>query len=303
MNYALRIQADNRFRFWISILTFLVSVFLVSDGSATELLLILSFFLAYTVFYGLGHYAARQSNPSPVLHYSLITIDCLAITGIIHLTGGIQSPLYILYLTVMGVSLLNRDLATFVFSAVLSLCLYAGLLLLRSTPHPVSGLHLGGQLLLIGMLIGVLYVLLVLLLREQSNRDRLVSRAKTLAQIADILSGSISNSKDWVKNITTLIDQEVGPEDFECRIVLHKADQQFLPPSTSKVGAHIPIMVGEWIFGTLIVTREKAAALSSEDNDFFSSIARSLGLALHRSKLWEDSQAQLAKGVVGNKPL
>lgn len=300
-NYANRIQADNRFRFWVSILTFLVSVLLVADGASTNLLLTLCVFLTYTVFYGLGHYASREGAVGPVLHYALVTIDCLSITAIIHLTGGIRSPLYFLYLTVMGVSLYHRDLGTFVFGATLSLFLYAGLLIHRAGFEHTTNLGIAGQLVLIGMLIGVLYVLLVLLLKEQDARDRLVSRAKTTAQIADILSGSLSNSRDWIKNITALVEQEVGADGLECRILVHKGDQQFLPPSVSKVGVHIPIMVGECIFGTMVVTRDPKTPFTTQDHDFFSSIARSLGLSLHRAKLWDDFQAQMsAPRVMGN---
>jgi K+-sensing histidine kinase KdpD len=278
----------------VSILTFLISVLLVADSSATNLLLTLSIFLVYTVIYGSSHFATRQTAVGPALHYVLVTFDCLAITTIIHLTGGIRSPLYFLYLTVLGVSLYNRDLGTFVFSAILSMFLYAGLLIHRSATEHTPNLQIAGYLVLMGMLIGVLHVLLVMLLREQEARDRLVSRAKTTAQISDILSGSLSNSKDWIKNITTLLDQEIKPMGLECRIVVHKGDQQFLPPSVSKVGVHIPIMVGECIFGTLIVTRDKKTPFTPQDHDFFSSIARSLGQSLHRAKLWDDFQAQLS---------
>ncbi len=300
-NYALRIQADNRFRFWISSFTFLISVLLVAGNSSTKLLLTLALFLSYTVFYGLAHYASRQSSQGPFLHFVLIAIDCFTITSIIHLTGGIQSPLYVLYLTVLGVSLYRRDLGTFVFTATLSLFLYAGLLITRSAAERTSNLHIGGQLILIGMLIGVLYVLLVTLLREQDAGDRLVSRAKAMAQISDILSGSLSNSGEWVKNVSELINREVGPDGLECRIIAHKGDQQFMPPSVSKMGTHIPILVGECIFGALIVTRDEKTPFTPQDHDFFSSIARSLGLSLHRAKLWEDSQAHaLARGVMGD---
>lgn len=295
VNYSLRVQSDNRFRFWISIFTFLISVLLVADDTSTDLLLTVCVFLTYTAFYGLGHYAAKHSNVGPVMHYALLAIDCLTVTAIIWVTGGLRSPLYFLYLTVFGVCLYQRDLASFIFSNVFSLCLFAWLLVSRSAIDRSTPFEIAGHLVLIGSLTAILFVLMLLMQREQKQRDRLVSRAKTLAEISDVLSGSLSNSRDWIKNVLALIEVEVSPDGIECRITIHKGDHQFMPPSHGSAGAHIPVMVGEYIFGALIVRRPNETPLNANDLDFFSSVARSLGLALHRAKLWEDLQKKIQK--------
>jgi len=292
-NYSQIIQADNRFRFWISILAFAVTSILVSHQNTSNLLLAIFLFVGYTIFYGLGHAIAKTSASGIVLYWFLIAVDATSITALIYITGGVQSPLFVLYLVVFGVAIYHRSMPDMVFGSVLSLSLYAGLLL-WTTPNDgtVLSATIGRSVLLV-TLTAVLYVLLLMNLKKETMRLKLVSRAKTLSTISDVLSGSLSNSRDWIKTVNKMIEEEIYEDGLQCRIVINRGNQQFLPPSGEKLGVHFPIMVGEWMFGTLIVNREKGVDFNSFDQDFFSSVARSLGLSLHRAKLWEDFQKKL----------
>jgi len=264
-------------------------------GPAASFLWLTIVFLSYSTFYGAGHYIARSGKAGPFLQYALITFDATAITTVIYLTGNHQSPLYILYLVVFGLCIYHRSVSNFVFAVVLSLFLYGGLILYLVPADRSHLMLILGQLVLLAVLTGVLYAVLLLMEQERREKEKLVSRAKTLANIADVLSGSLTNARNGVKVISRLIEEEVGPDGLQCRITIHKSGQQFLPPSGGKMGVHIPIMVGDHVFGTMVVTQNKKVPLPMSDQDFFSSIARSLGLSLHRTKIWEDFQREIQR--------
>lgn len=295
INYSLRIQEDNRFRFWVSIFVFLVSALILARHPSSHMLFAVLVFLAYTCVYGFGHLLSKIQLVGPPLYYLLIVSDAVAITWMIHLTGGFVSPLYFLYLVMLCVCLYQRDIAHFVYGAVLSVCLYAGLLVWRMPLDGTGFFEVAGQVLLLGLLSAVLFVVAVMMRHEQTIKDKLISRANTLSHIADVLSGSLENSKVWLKTIAGLIEEEIHADGLKCRISLSSGGQQYLPPAMGKTGVQWPIMVGEYFFGTLLVTRDDGKPITHEDQAFFSSIARSLGLSLHRAKLWEDFQTQLEK--------
>lgn len=292
-NYTQRIQGDNRFRFWISILAFVVSALFLAHNEPIAILATILVFLVYTLIYGLGHLISRARRVGAWLHYILIASDAVAITGVIYLTGGMTSPLYFLYLVLFGVTVYHRSVPDFVYATVLCITLYAGILFWTAPQDGSALTAIMAQIFLLATLTGVLYVLVLMMLREEAKRIKLVSRARTLSTVSDILCGSLSNSRDWIKHISKIIEEEIYTDGLQCRIVISRGDQQFLPPSGGKPEAHFPIMVGEWIFGTIIVTWLKNEPLSGTDQDFFSSVAKSLGLSLHRSKLWEEFHQKL----------
>jgi len=291
--YSLRIQGDNQFRFWISILTFTVSSVFVAQEEASKMLLLIFLFVAYSACYGLGHLFSKIDFLPGATHYTLTIADLVAVTIVIYITGGIQSPFFILYLVPMAVDLYDRSLFDFVFDCVLAFCLYGGLLLYQTieSGHPVF--RMVAQMGFLAILTGFLYVLLFLLSKQEKFQKKLVSRHKTLAAVANTLCGSLSNSKQWIKRITSLIEEEIRNDGMKCRISIHKGNFQFMPPSGGRKEIIIPILVGECVFGSLIITHDVSKPLSETDQDFFSSIAVSLGLALHRAKLWEEKQERL----------
>lgn len=223
-------------------------------------------------------------------------------TGFIFLTGGGTSPLYIFYLPLFGLTINHRNISAFVYASALSFALYGGLLAWQVSGHQMVWAHAVGHIIILVTLTGVLYALVQMMMRDEKLRQKLLSRAKTSAEVADVLSGSLTNSRDWIKNVSKLIEAEIHDDGLQCRIVVHRGHQQFLPPSGEKLGVHYPIMVGECVFGTLVVTREKNIPLYHFDQDFFSTIARSFGLSLHRAKLWEDFQGRLEK-MQGQSPI
>ena len=295
INYSARIIEDNQFRFWVSLFTFPVCVLLSYDAPLSSLLWITLLFLVYAALFGLAHLTAKRTYVRPFLQYALLAFDTIVVTMAIYFTGGLKSPLYILYVVLFGLCIYHESLSNFVYTSVLSFLLYSGLVLYDGILTQSYWLSFGGQLLVMGILTGVLYAILVRSARQSRANQKLMSRAGTLAHISNVLSGSLSSSRDWVKKITTLIEGEIRGDDLKCRIAIHKGNQPYLPPSSGQAGIQIPIMVGELIFGTLMVTRKTRKPLSHADQDFFSSIARSLGLSLHRARLWEDFQNQLKK--------
>src|SRR5437899_8594766 len=123
-----------------------------------------------------------------------------------------------------------------------------------------------------GVLTGVLYAVLLMMARDRRMKGKLVSRAKTMARIAYLMGGSMVNAREKVKTISQLIEEEFKTDGLDCHIEVHKGERQFLPPSGGRLGVHIPVMVGETVFGTLIITKKKkGGALTPEEHDFFSS--------------------------------
>ncbi|MCB4757528.1 MAG: hypothetical protein LHV69_10955, partial [Elusimicrobia bacterium] len=294
-NYSIRIQQDNIFRFWIAVLTFVVCTLFSFSISNNSFLWVAVLYLSYNLIFGLSHLLAKRGPLPPLMQYFLIAVDSLAITIAVGLSGELRSPLYILYIVLFGLTIYRKSLSNFIYAVVLSGLLYSGLLLQNATLDRNFLFSVLGQLVLIVLLTGVLYAVLVLMERDKKVNERLVSRAKTLAHISDVLSGSLENSRDWIKKVTKMIEEEVSKDGLKCRVVLHKNDYGYLPPASGRVGLQVPIMVGEYIFGTLIVTKTDKRPMGSGEEDFFSSIARSLGLSLHRAKLWEDIQNQLQR--------
>ncbi len=299
LNYSRQILEDNQFRFWVSLFTFLISCLFLAVESTSNLFWAVILFLTYSLFLGLGQSLARRGKGNTLIQFFLIAVDVTAITAAIYLTGQFQSPLYILYVVVFGVCLYHGSLSHLVYSAVLSVLLYVGMTMALPPEARVNVPALAGQLMLMGVLTGVLTAILKKLAKEKKERVSLNTRARVLSQISDVLSGSLLHSKDCVKTVSSLIEEAMRPEGFECRIALHKPEQRFFPPSGGRLGVHIPIMAGEYIFGTMIITREKNIPLDASEQNFFSSISRSLGLYLHRSKIWEDFHSQLEKVEAG----
>ncbi len=284
----------------MSLFVFLSCLLFLIPGPAQSILQVVLILLVYSLCYSLGQVLAKKNFANRFLVFSLYALDCLAVTSAIYLTGGLQSDLYFLYLVILGVSLYRQNWVAFTYEAVLSVSLYVGLLVwMGRTNGGVNYWFIAAQTLLLGSLIGVLTALLLVLKKDQAEKNKLISRARTLAHIADVVSGSLSNSRDWIKTITGLIEDEIHADGLTCRIFIHRGEQQFLPPSGGKTGLHLPIMVGEIIFGSLIVHWTRLKPLSMQDNQFFSSIAHSLGLSLHRAKLWEDFQSQMERIEAG----
>lgn len=243
----------------------------------------------------MAHFAAVRGRATLLLNYALLTVDSIAVTLSVYLSGGLQSPLYILYLVLFAFSLYHESLPQFTFSVILSFLLYIGMNLWEGSVAPEYLFQLGGRLVLMGVLTIALQIVLLRHVRSRKFNEKMVSRAHTVAKIADLLGGSLTQSKDWIKRLTHLIDEEIGRDGLHCRIVIHRAGQPFLPPSGRTMGTQFPVLVGDNLFGTLMVTRTSPRALSADEQDFFSFIARSLGLALHRSKLWDEFHSQIKK--------
>ncbi|OVE78417.1 hypothetical protein BVX98_00205 [bacterium F11] len=295
VNYSLRILEDNQFRFWISLFIFLISALLSYNAPPSHFFSITILFFSYTTLFGVAHILARRNQATHTHQYSLIALDAIVITAAIHFSGGLNSPLYILYIVLLGVCIYHDSLSDFLYASFLSVFLYAGLLFWGEPVSISTFTSIGAQLLLMGILTGVLSVILIRLNRQRKMNEKMISRSRTMAFVADVLSGSLSNSRNWVRKITSMIEKEIRNDGLKCRVVIHKGIQPYLPPSGGKTGIQIPIMVGDVVFGTMIITSEEKKSLNSVDQDFFSSIAHSLGLSLHRARLWDDLQEQLRK--------
>jgi hypothetical protein len=285
VNYSRRILLDNQFRFWISLSAFAVSALLSVSKPPSTLLVITILFILYNAVYGLAHLEAKKSKAGPMLQYALLTTDLLAVTFAISLTGSFKSPLYVLYLVVFGVCMYHQSLSNFVFSVVLGSLFYAALPYWSGEQLVVS--EVAAQLLILLVLTGVFSTVLRLMQKERQINQRLISHTLTMGKIADLLSASPEDPRETVRVVSKLIEEEMGPEGIKCRITVHKPDQGFLPPSGGRMGVHIPIVAGEFVFGTLIVGKDDQAGLSYSEQNFFSSVARSLGQYLHRARLWE----------------
>jgi hypothetical protein len=295
LNTSQQILLDNKFRFWVSLSVFVIASLLLSQKPPINLLWTTVLFIGYCGLFGLAQIEARQGRAGSFLQYSLLTIDVLAVTTAIHLTGDFKSPLYVLYIVIFGVCLYHQSLSNFVYGVVLSVLLYGGLPFWEGKADQMFLSEITGQLLLMLVLTGVLYSVLRLMLKERWVHERLVSHVLTMGNIADLLSGAVSTPRETVKTVSRLIEEEMGPEGLKCRITLHKPDQGFFPPSGGRVGVHLPIAAGESIFGTMVVTSDRNSPLTSYEQNFFSSVSRSLGLYLHRSQIWENFERHKAQ--------
>ncbi len=258
--------------------------------------------MAYCGIFGLGQIQAKKTGAGSFLQYTLLTVDVLAVTAAIYLTGNFKSPLYILYLVIFGVCIYHQSLSNFVFSVVLSALLYGALPFWNGTSEAVILSEVAGQVLLMLVLTGVLYSVLRLILKERWLNERLVSHVLTMGKIADLLSGTMSTTRETLKIVSRLIEEEMGVEGIKCRINIHKPDQGFFPPSGGRTGVHLPLVAGEAVFGTMVISSDKNTPLTSSELNFFSSVARSLGLYLHRSRIWEDFQRHKTEELSANLP-
>jgi len=154
---------------------------------------------------------------------------------------------------------------------------------------------LTGQLLMMSVLSGLLFFLLYLIDCEKIKNAGLLSQSQLIAKVADALSGPVGKPKEAVKAVLTAIENELNSRDLQVRINIHRSGEVFSPPSGGRTAVNVPILIGDHLGGTLTVMKKDKSPLSSTDTDFFSSIARTLGLYLHRSKIWEDFQRQLEK--------
>ncbi len=295
-NYALRIQSDKQFRFWISILIFIVGSVFVAADDPSQMFVFILLFVSYSAIYGIGHFLSKTNALSKGLHYALGINDCVFNTVVVYFTGGIESPFFLLYLISLSIDLYYQSLFEFVFDCVLAFSLYGGLLAYQTLERDMSFLRMVAQLGLLSVLVGFMYALTYLFKQQEKRQEKLVSRSRTMGRVANVLCGSLANSKQWIKQVTSLIEEEIHPDGFKCRISIHKGNLQFMPPNGGFTEIQIPIMVGECIFGAIIITHDSNKPLSSTDQEFFSSIAVSLGLALHRAKLWNEIQEKNIQG-------
>jgi len=284
------------YRFLISLLTAVAAAFLTTTRTSSQFLWITLVFLVYNGVLGLQYFLSHRGFISSLSDYLMLAIDVMGVSAAIWLSGGVHSPLFVLYIVLFGLNIYQMSLPKLTYTMVLSLLLYAGVVFWPS-PFQMSALNeFLGNIFLMTLLGCVTYYLIIRLLNEKKDKEKFVSRAKTLVHISDILSSSLSTSKEWIRKITTLIDSEVRQEGIKCRIVLHRQDQPFfLPSSGGNTGMQIPIMAGDYIFGTMWVTSERRVPLAPSEQTFFSTIARSLGLAFHRMHMWEDLNNQLKK--------
>lgn len=249
----------------------------------------------YMLIFGCGHYLASTRHVGALLHYFLLTVDLMAITAAIRITGNSQSPLFVLFTVLLSAAFYNGTLFEFVFSAVLGFVLYTSLLFSFVSGDPERLPQTAGQILLLATLMGVHCVIFHLLNRERKAKRKLVSCAKALSRISDVLGASTTDSREKMRTISRILEEEFRRERYQCRLYIYKGHQQFVPPSGSQSGIHIPLMAGHKIFGVLIVTPPRPTALTPQENDFFFSVARSIGIALRRDMLWEEFQSQLQK--------
>lgn len=204
-----------------------------------------------------------------------------------------KSPFYTLYFVVIGLCIYHEALPRFTFSSTLSLLLYGGLLWhFQEKTFDAMSVWVG-QLVYVTSMSAALCVVLVKMKQHSYMRQRLLSQAQTLSKVADILNGSHLNLKEAVKNISGLLEDEMTPEGIHCRITLHSSKDLFLPPSGGKFGIHIPIMAGDFIAGTMMISRKNSALLTPQEHHFFNSIATSLSIALHRARLWDQMQSEI----------
>ncbi len=295
INTSNRVLLDNQFRFWISLCSFVICSLLSLSQPPTHLLIVTVLFIIYSCILGLTHLQARRAQAGVFLQYLLLTTDLLAVTAAIHLTGGFKSPLYVLYLVIYGVCLYHQSISNFVFSVSLGTLLYAALPFLSGEVNQLMVSDVAGQILLLVLLTGVFSIVLRLMKKERQLNQRLISHTLTMGKIADLLSVTPEDPQETVRTVSKLIEDEMGPEGIKCRITLHRPDQGFLPPSGGRMGVHIPIMAGDSIFGTLMVSREDQTTLSMSEQNFFSSVSRSLGQYLHRARILDALGAAISR--------
>src|SRR5258708_1639815 len=92
-----KIHLDNLFRLTLSLITFLVGVYLWLVHVFTEVRPLVILLVAYTVPYLLIWSLINRVKWLRPLDYLLSIFDIAGITWCIHITGGIQSPFFYLY--------------------------------------------------------------------------------------------------------------------------------------------------------------------------------------------------------------
>jgi signal transduction histidine kinase len=286
---------DSSFRFFISLAVFLAGAFLLANKPAEYFLALTVLYLIYGLIFGAEPLLNKGRRPSTFWSILLLAADVSAISVAIFLTGGVNSPLFMLYAAVFCLCLVRQNVPQFVYSVVLSVLLYVGIVF-YSVNSGQGNLFKGiSQVILLAALSGALWIVVAHVHRDKVMTRRLSSQSTTLAQICSLVAGSLDKPAEVIRRMSQILEAETGPYGLKCRIDIRKTGEYFIPPSGSGVALSVPILMGGMIGGTLLVNRSKGAQLTKSDQDFFSVVANAIGLYCHRARVWEDFQAHLEK--------
>ena len=142
--------------------------------------------------------------------------------------------------------------------------------------------------------------------REWNLQKKEVSRAACLVEIVDTLNSAGMNLREKMKRAGRALAIEGDQSGWRCRIVIEN-NPSLLPPTGPVLGFHVPMTAGDRTVGMLIVN-SPGGRLDPIDKKFFDVAARSLGLFVHRERIWEDfytggtrrQAALLLRGEVDN---
>lgn len=125
----------------------------------------------------------------------------------------------------------------------------------------------------------------------QRRRElRRLAQADCLISIVDVLSNAGLGLREKMKRSGRILAVEGDRRGWRCRIVIEN-DSRMLPPSSPRLGFHVPMTAGNIPVGALIVTAPRQDVDDVEQN-FFEIVARSLGQYVFKEKTWEHSHSE-----------
>jgi K+-sensing histidine kinase KdpD len=183
-----KIKIDNLFRLAVSFTTFAIAIYLWTFRVIPSIAPLAMLLIGYTCPYVLAWWLTGRLKTLRPLDYFLTTLDILAISLAIHLTGGLHSPFFYLYGVPFLVQALHFDMGQIRWNGFLSVVSFAALLIahkdqveLRNTAGFI------GQIVFLGVMILTATVTVLLLRKkEQASRKNIQAMESNVAFLNDL---------------------------------------------------------------------------------------------------------------------
>jgi signal transduction histidine kinase len=182
-------RLDNQFRFAVSLSALSVACVLRSLGYLGSLYLLIWVLGIYTLPYALSWLWLSRGRTHPILRYGLGMADVAAITAVVVLTGGPESPFFYLYPIPFLVHAFHFDLAMIAWDGALSICSYGGVL--WSLRHAAPGKHLElgiGQLVFLAVLLAAAVVTARRFRRKDASVERSLNALRTTVRFLEAIN-------------------------------------------------------------------------------------------------------------------
>ena len=127
-----RLAFDNRFRFAVSCVAFVMAALLSSVGKMAAFPTVALIIFLYSVPYVVLWFFFDDWKSPRAAFYVLSAIDFAAITAIVRLTGGLSSPFFYMYPLPFLVHAFHFDVGLIVFDSFLAIACYAWLFVLEA---------------------------------------------------------------------------------------------------------------------------------------------------------------------------